>query len=470
MRFPTLVLLGVSFASCAHAPGTTGLPSPLTDRLDAIATGAVHDVPLAGLSVAVMKGDTLLFARGYGFSNVEHQAPATEGTPYRFASVTKMFTAAAVLQLVEAGKVQLDEPVTKYLVDYRGPGKEATLRQLLRHTAGVPNFTDLGPAFDSRERLDLTSSELLALVQAAPADFPAGTAFNYSNTGYYLLGLVIEKVTGTSYARYLAEHVLTPARMASARYCDDTALLPGRAAGYLPTAQHGLENAGFVSMKIPFSAGALCGDVRDLAKWPQALFGGAVVSRETLSTMTQTPDLPDGTPTRYGLGIVHGSLAGREFFGHNGGINGFSSSVMYFPAEGLSVAVLINTLSAHSASPRARGPGLARRRPRARRLEGGARAAERRLPHRQNPPEDCPGGRASGAQAGQGGHSPPPDGRGPVVCEPWLRLCSRLPARRPGHVARAQQGRHGARRHTRLAQPLSFRSARSILVSRAGLP
>lgn len=345
-RWSRALLPAVALAALPlHLPAQPAqLPTgaELAAAIDSIAAERLREGPIAGFSVAVSRGGELLVARGYGFADLEHRVPATAETVYRLGSITKPFTAAAILQLVEDGKLGLDDDMATHLPDYPTHGHRVTIRHLLTHTSGIRSYTGLGPRWQSKMALDLTHEEMLAFFKDEPFDFPPGTEYRYNNSGYYLLGLVIERLSHRTYASYVRERLTSPYGLESTGYCEERALVPHRARGYTP-GLIGLQNAAPISMTHPFSAGALCSNAVDLVRWADALFGGRIVNESSLALMLEEARLESGNSVGYGLGVSLGEFEGRRMIGHGGAINGFSTHLVHFPDDGLTIAVLANT-------------------------------------------------------------------------------------------------------------------------------
>jgi CubicO group peptidase (beta-lactamase class C family) len=304
---------------------------------------ALADGPVAGMSVAVIRGRDTIVMKGYGFADIENDVAATARSVYRIGSITKQFTAAAVMQLVEQNKVALDDSIGKYLPHLAGSWRGATIRQLLNHTSGIPSYTSAGPRWTRRMREDLAHDSLLAIVAGDTLDFAAGSAWRYNNTGYYLLGMLIERVTGRSYADDIAERFAKPLGLTSTLYCETQPIIKRRAQGYQVAPDKKLVNADPLSMRQPFSAGALCSTVGDLVAWQRALAVGRVVKAASYTAMTTA--IGAAAESHYGFGLFTDTLAGRTRVHHGGGINGFTSSLVFFPSDTLSIAVLTNTLT-----------------------------------------------------------------------------------------------------------------------------
>jgi CubicO group peptidase (beta-lactamase class C family) len=326
----------------AHTSSRTRLIA----RIDSIANAAVKAGPVAGLSVAVVKGRDTLVQKGYGFADVENDVRATAQTVYRIGSVTKQFTSAAIMQLVEQGKIGLDDEITKYLPDFPTRGQRILVRHLLNHTSGIPSYTDV-PRFGRVGRMDLAHDSLLAIVANDSLMFEPGSHFYYNNTGYYMLGMILEKVTGRPYGEYLAEHLFAPLGLRSTLYCSTAPIVKHRAQGY--GAQRGqLVNAEYISMDLPYAAGSLCSTVGDLVRWTAALSSGKVVSPSSYQQMTTPVSLTSGRDMSYGFGLSAGKNGTHRYIGHGGGINGFISYLVHYPDDSLYIAVLANTSPAPS--------------------------------------------------------------------------------------------------------------------------
>jgi CubicO group peptidase (beta-lactamase class C family) len=283
-------------------------------------------------SVLVARGDDVLFSRGYGFANLEWKIPNSPSTKFRLGSVTKQFTAACILLLEERGKLKTDDLVKKYMPDAPPAWDKITIYHVLTHTSGIPSYTDFP---DHNPVNPITPHDLVAQFRDKPLDFQPGESWHYSNSGYSLLGYLIEKVSGETYQEFVQTNIFTPLHMNDSGYDISAVILPQRAAGYTP-GPNGLVNASFVHMTYPFSAGALYSTTEDLLRWEQGLFGGKVLSAASLQKMT-TPFKND-----YAFGLEVHTLGGHKVIQHNGAINGFSTMLAYYPDETLTVAVLCN--------------------------------------------------------------------------------------------------------------------------------
>jgi len=315
-------------------------------KVDSLAEATLANGPVASLSIGLRRGDDILLVKGYGLADIEHDVPATTETVYRIGSVTKQFTAAAVMQLVEAGKIGLDDPITTYLPDYPTQGHVVTIRHLLTHTSGIKSYTGL-EAWRPKMPLDLTDEELVALFKDEPFDFAPGEKFRYNNSGYYLLGMVVAQVSGESYREYLDAHLFGPLGLTGSSYCDERPIITGRAEGYVTEGGELLNDAP-LSMNQPGAAGALCSTTFDLLAWMTDLREGDVVSEQSYQMMSTRSVLNDESETSYGFGLFLNSLEGHDRIGHGGGINGFVTATAHYPEADLDVVVLSNTEGRHA--------------------------------------------------------------------------------------------------------------------------
>lgn len=334
----------LSVAPAAAGQGAPAERNRLAAVVDSLVNAAMRARPSAGVSVAVMRGRDTLVLRGYGLADVENRAPAGAQTVYRIASVTKQFTAAAVLRLVEQGRIGLDDEVTRYLPDAPVSGHRVTIRQLLNHTSGMPSYTDAGQRWRARWGEDLPPAAVLAISAPDSFNFAPGTAFRYNNSGYVLLGMLLERLSGQPYDAVIRA-MAAERGLPSIQYCWTAPLIANRAHGYQPAGAT-LANAPYLSMTQPYAAGGLCATAGDLARWAVDLGQGRVVSARTFAQMSTPTQLPGGRTEPYGFALVADTLAGHRRVWHNGGIHGFASELAWYPDDSVSVAVLANTAGA----------------------------------------------------------------------------------------------------------------------------
>lgn len=303
------------------------------ERMDAVVRAAAEAEEFSG-SVLVARDGEILFERGYGLANREWNVPNDGDTKFRLASVTKQFTAVAIMILHERGLIDLDAPVKTYLPDAPAAWDGVTIRHLLTHTSGVPNFTDFDD-YEASKTLPATIDSLIARFRDHSLDFQPGEGWTYSNSGYVLLTAVVEKASGQSYADFVSEALFQPLGMGDSGYDSHAAILPRRASGYVPTAR-GLVHADYIDMSIPQGAGALYSTTRDLLKWEQGLFGGRLLRPDSLTLLT--------TPVRnqYAFGLMIKEKDGNTTVTHSGGIEGFNTYMAYDPARRMTVIVLGN--------------------------------------------------------------------------------------------------------------------------------
>ena len=324
-----LGFVAVSVLALAAAPAL----AQDVGRMDQIIRQSADRDEFSG-SVLVARGGQVLLDQGYGLANREWNVPNDGDTKFRLASVSKQFTAVAVMLLNERGLVDLDAPLKTYLPDAPAAWDAVTVRHLLNHTSGIANLTAF-PDFEAQKTRPATLDQLIARFRDRPLDFQPGQGWSYSNSGYILLTAVIERAGGKSYADFVAENLFQPLGMADSGYDSHAAVLPRRAAGYVPTAG-GFANADYVDMTIPQGAGGLYSTTHDLLKWEQGLFGGRLLSPASLTALT--------TPVRndYAMGLGVRPSTNGAVIQHNGGIEGFNTWMAHDTGSGMTVIVLGN--------------------------------------------------------------------------------------------------------------------------------
>ena len=319
--------------------------SALTIEMD-VCLKAHHQLNRFLGSVMVVRDGDPIFARGYGMANLEHQVPNSPQTKFRIGSITKQFTAAAILQLQDQWRLDVQAPLSTYLPDYPH-GDRITLHHLLTHTAGIPNLTDF-PDYAEWMRSPTTLSDLIARFSTLPLEFEPGEQYRYSNSGYVLLTHVIETVSGQSYDDYLREHLLQPLGMMNTGYEHPLAVVNGLATGYQFTGEH-YQRAEHINMALPQGAGGLYSTIGDLAQWNQFLFDVAsrrvtLLSDGAIAGMmfphvSMGDDVPD---LFYCYGLIINDRGKNRYIFHNGSINGFTSTLASIPSLGLTFAILCN--------------------------------------------------------------------------------------------------------------------------------
>lgn len=294
-----------------------------------------HNVP--GLVIAV-ESDGKTTVNGYGLANVTSSTPVDAQTRFEIGSITKQFTAAAILQLKEAGKLSLDDPLSKYVPQYSASAK-VTIRQMLWQVSGIPEFTTETIVQDAQTQ-PASLAAVLARVTGKPLDFAPGSKWAYSNTNYYLLGYIVGEVSKTSWESYVREHIFAPAGMTHSAFSGDEAALSDCALGYVP-------KAGGVEPGKPLNgwgggAGAIVSTGGDMLAWNDALFGGKIVSADDVNLMVTPGRLDDGRATEYGFGWIVSGQSGTQHYWHNGGTFGFSSYNGVYPQLHQAIIVLSN--------------------------------------------------------------------------------------------------------------------------------
>lgn len=324
-RLATLGLSAVLFAVAASAQDTA--------RMDQVIQSHVSAGTFMG-TVLVARDGAAIVDKAYGMANVEWDVPNTTATKFRLGSVTKQFTAAAILLLEERGKLKIDDRVKSHLPDSPMAWDRINIYNLLTHTAGIPNFT-ASPDYNTIKLTARSAEAAVASFRDRTLDFGPGEKMSYSNSGYMVLGAIIEKASGQTYEKFVADNLFAPAGMTDSGYDSNTAIIKRRASGYVRTPA-GFSNAGYLHMSIPHAAGALYSTTHDLLKWQQALFGGRIVSKASLDRMI-TPFKND-----YALGVTSALVNGRRVIAHGGGIDGFNTHLAYYPDSRTVVVVLSN--------------------------------------------------------------------------------------------------------------------------------
>jgi D-alanyl-D-alanine carboxypeptidase len=338
MRRLLVTLLIVPAVSSAQARPTT---ATIVHQVDSLANAFVAAGGTPSVAIAITRGGNTIIMGAWGKSDLEQNVDATPESVYELGSATKQFTAAAVMQLVDQGKVKLDEPIATYLPALPEAWRVVTVHQLLNHTSGIPNYTAV-PAWQIHWAEEKTPDSLIVFTTNLPMDFAPGTKYKYDNQGYILLGMIIERVTGKHWEADLVERFAKPLGLTSTRICDAGSIIPHRVRGY-QRLNDTLVNAPYFSVSQAFSAGAICSTVGDMARWNLALHTGKVVSAASYRLMT-TPEGP-AAASKYGFGLQIDTIAGHKLISHGGNIPGFASANAWVAEEELSVTVLSNALT-----------------------------------------------------------------------------------------------------------------------------
>lgn len=308
--------------------------------LDSLAGDFAKPSNVPATAIAVVRGEDTLLFRAYGKANLELGTPATVTTVFRIGSVTKQFTSSAVLQMIEEGKLALTDTIGRWLPALPVGWRSVTIQQLLNHTSGIPSYTDLGEPWQKLWGQEMTGAQLVALTADKPFTFPAGTSWKYDNTGYVLLGMLVEARAGKPWAEEYAARLFRPLGLMHTHYCATQTLIPGRAEGYSQDSAKVWINTPFLAMSQPHGAGAMCSTIGDLLAWNRALHGGKVLKAASYAAMT-TP-VGAAESHHYGFGIGSGMVGTHPMLTHGGGINGFLTANLWVPDAKLSVTVLTN--------------------------------------------------------------------------------------------------------------------------------
>lgn len=337
---PLFVMLALVVALIA--PASTAATPPTSEDLARYAeTLLAETYPTAGPGVAVlvMRGDEVVYRGARGEADVYADIPLTPDDRFRIGSVTKQIAAAGLLTLVDAGKVALDDPLSKYVPDYPN-GARITVEQLLNHTSGIKDYTQIPGTMEGPIRRHLTTAQLVDYFKNETPDFAPGEAWSYSNSGYVLVGAIIEAASGQPWHRYLEHTLFTPLGMKDTGYGADPAVIARQVNGYVSNGTASPSPAPPISMTQPHAAGALVSTVDDLARWNRALHEGRVLKPDTYTRMI-TP-VGKAMDVGYGYGIWPSSVRGAPAMQHSGGIPGFDAHLIYLPGPDITVAVLRN--------------------------------------------------------------------------------------------------------------------------------
>ena len=315
-------------------------PGALTARIDEYLSAQATQNGFMGTALLAREGKPL-FVKGYGFANAEWQIPNAADTKFRIGSVTKQFTSMLIMQLREQGKVKLEDSLCTYLQPCPEAWKPVTIHHLLTHTSGIPTYTGLAE-WRKVNMVPHTIDQMIGFFRNLPLEWKPGEKYAYNNSGYFLLGVVIEKATGKKYEEALRDMILSPLGMNDTGYDWTSAIIPKRASGYMGAGAQ-MTNAAPLDMQQPYAAGSLYSTVGDLLKWDQALYTNTLLP-EAAKQIMWTPFLNNYA---YGWNVRPPSDAsyGYKWTAHSGGINGFSSMIIRVPDAKLTAIVLCNNMT-----------------------------------------------------------------------------------------------------------------------------
>jgi CubicO group peptidase (beta-lactamase class C family) len=354
VQFVILILIGSAITApfTVRAQNSGSSDDENSAKADAYVNGEMRAEKIPGLALAIVRDGKIVKSQGYGLANIELDVAVKPETIFQTGSVGKQFTATAVMMLVEEGKIHLDHPIGKYLPDSPASWNNVTVRNLLTHTSGVPDYESdslakKGAAFINL-RNDYTEDELFAKFSGLPLDFPPGSKWSYSNSGYVLLGILIHKVAGQFYGDLLQERIFQPLGMTSTRIISEADIIPNRAAGYR-LVNGEIKNQEWVSPMLNTTAdGALYTSVLDMAKWDAALYTEKLLKKGSLDQMWSAVRLNDGKTAPYGFGWDVTQVNGHRLIEHGGAWQGFTTQISRYVDDRFTVIVLTNLDSEHS--------------------------------------------------------------------------------------------------------------------------
>jgi D-alanyl-D-alanine carboxypeptidase len=352
LAFLAALALGASTLAGVHAPALAQTPAtaaqPAKPPTDAVfvekARASIQkyatDNKFSGTVLVARNGKPIL-REGFGLANREFNIPARPETIFRLGSITKQFTAASIMQLSEKGKLSVDDPVSKYYPAAPAAWSKITVKHLLNHRSGIPSYTGIPGFMQTMAVTDRTPEQIIELTRDMPLEFEPGSKYAYNNTGYIILGYIIEKVSGEKYAGYVDAHIFKPLGMKNSGYDVSSRVLPNRASGY--QVQDGVwTNAPYLAMTLPYAAGSLYSTADDLLIWDQAFHADRVVSKASREAMTTD------NGNNYGYGLQLGTVGSHKSIAHGGGIHGFATYMSRFPADGVTIIALSNLQSGNS--------------------------------------------------------------------------------------------------------------------------
>jgi CubicO group peptidase (beta-lactamase class C family) len=335
MLIAALMIL-TSLSTVAQSPNV----KTMTAEFDKLLSAQFKPGETGCAALVAIKGN-IVYQKAFGMANLELNVAMQPDMVFRIGSITKQFTAIAILQLMEQGKLSLQDDITRFIPDYPTQAYKITVENLLTHTSGIKSYTSV-PEFQKYIRDDFKPSEAIDKFKNLPMEFAPGTKWNYCNSGFFLLGYIIEKASGMTYQEYITENLFKPAGMTNSLYGSDKILVKNRASGYQPDGDKTV-NADYISMLLPYSAGAIMSTVGDLYKWNRALMSYKLVKKETLEKAFTEYKLSNGKGTGYGYGWFLRELQGSPTIEHGGAINGYLCNEIYLPDEDVFVALFSNS-------------------------------------------------------------------------------------------------------------------------------
>jgi len=315
-------------------------------ELDRRIRADMEELNIPGVLVGVASRGRLVHWKAYGMANVELSVPVNDSTVFEIGSISKEFVGAVVMQLVEEGRMGLDDGIHQFLPYLPSEWLGVTVRQLLTHTSGIPDYEEIQTYEAYRFRF--TPEEIIRVAHSRPMDFAPGTGYYYSNTGYFLLSMMVERVEGRPLGQILQERIFGPLGMGQSRMSDPEDIIPHRAAGYYVNGTMDLVNRDPTQTSSTLGAGGIVSSLLDMVKWDEALYGTDLLGADSKEAMWTPAILPDGRNTNYGFGWRTGEYRGRWTVGHNGMVAGFVAAFLRIPEEEMAVIVFANRYRANS--------------------------------------------------------------------------------------------------------------------------
>ncbi len=324
----------------ALAVGQSKLSKQVTKQIDELLTKRL-DAIAPGCAVLIAKNGQIVYNKAFGQADLERRVPVQPTMVFRIGSLTKQFTAVALLQLVEQGKIALTDSLQKFIKGFPGKGRVITIEHLLTQTSGIPDYLNLEFHIPNPFRYDFPTRQIVDSIRHQPLSFIPGSKFEYSNSNYFLLGYLIEQVSGLSYPEYLKQKIFDPIGLTHTYYEGPASIMPNRVQGYEKT-ENAYHTADFISMTLFYSAGGLISTTEDLFRWNEALRQGILLKKETLEKAFRPYTLGDGTVSDYGYGWFIRKLEGTTSIEHGGSIFGFRSEAIFLPRKNIYVVGLFN--------------------------------------------------------------------------------------------------------------------------------
>jgi CubicO group peptidase (beta-lactamase class C family) len=293
-----------------------------------------------GTSIVVAKDGKIVFSKGYGMANLEQHTPISTASVLRMGSMTKQFTAIAILMLVQKGQLSLDDRLSKFYQEQFKDDHGITIRHLLGHTSGIKDYITI-PEVRAYATRKIKPQDIIAIIAQSPLDFEPGTDYTYSNSGYFILGGILEQITGVPYPEFITKNILQPLKMQHTSYEDPAQIIADRASGYYRRAE-GFINAPYIDMSVIFSAGALLTNPEDMVKWDESLYLHSLVNAQYIKMAMEPQQLHNGDHTDYGFGFRMAKVNGVNSIEHGGGIFGFQCYGIRVESAHVYVLVMTN--------------------------------------------------------------------------------------------------------------------------------